>query len=97
MMEGNRQKEGNQSDDSATERKPSRRHVAAKLTMTRQRERRLQMQAGGKDLGSPRIDELHAERWRDMRREEIEMNAEVWKQRERMMLKKENIGHDYID
>lgn len=67
MTEENRQKERNQSDDSANERKASRSHVAAKLAMTRQREERLHMQRGGKDSGRPRMDELHAEKLKEQR------------------------------
>lgn len=47
------------------------------------------MQAGGTDRGSPRIDELHAERRTEHERRG-NRNAEMWK--ERAMLKKENIG-----
>lgn len=77
MMEENRQ-----SDDSATERKPSRSHVAAELTVTRQRQKRLQLPARGEDSGSLWIDELHAERRVDHeRRENTEMRK--WKERRR--------------
>lgn len=51
------------------------------------------MQPGGKDLGSPQIDQLRAERLREReRRENREKRRD--KEVERTVLKKENKGQD---